>query len=118
MMASSVQAYGKVNDLERSTKHYLGPEVRTERRYSVARDIYSLGRMLKAISCSVGFYQRVGTLVKEATKETSERPSLEVFTSSISELPMLLRQYCNVRYILFQVERFKRGSVIVMSNKC
>ena len=83
VIASSVQAYGNVNDLERSTKHYLAPEVRTERRYSVASDMYSLGRMLKAISCTVGFYQRVRTLVREATKE---RPSLEVFTSTISEL--------------------------------
>ena len=87
VMASSVQAYGKVNDLERSTKHYLSPEVRIECRYSIASDIYSLGRMLKAISCMVGFYQRVRTLVKEATKERpSERPSLEVFTSTVSEL--------------------------------
>ena len=87
VMASSVQAYGKVNELERSTKHYLAPEVRIERRYSVASDIYSLGRMLKAISCTVGFYQRVRTLVKEATKERpSERPSLEVFTNTVSEL--------------------------------
>ena len=86
-MASSVQAYGKVNELERSTKHYLAPEVRIERRYSVASDIYSLGRMLKAISCTVGFYQRVRTLVKEATKERpSERPTLEVFTNTVSEL--------------------------------
>ena len=84
--ASSVQAYRKGNGTECSTKRYLAPEVRSERRYSVASDIYSLGRMLKAISCVVGFYQMVRELVKDLTKErASERPSLEVFARKISE---------------------------------
>ena len=85
--ASSVQAYRKGNGIECSTKRYLAPEVRSERRYSAASDVYSLGRMLKAISCVVGFYQRVRELVKDLTKERpSDRPSLDFFTRKISEI--------------------------------
>ena len=85
--ASSVQAYRKGSGIECSTKRYLAPEVRSERRYSTASDIYSLGRMLKAISCVVGFYQRVRELVKDLTKERpSDRPSLDFFARKLSEI--------------------------------
>lgn len=85
--ASLLQFYRNLNALECRDKSYLAPEVLRERRYSVASDMYSLGRMLKAVSCLVGFYQRVRELVKETTKEKpSERPSLEVFTQKISEI--------------------------------
>ena len=36
-------------------KSYLAPEVVSERLYGVASDIFSLGRMLKAISSLFGF---------------------------------------------------------------
>lgn len=45
VMASLVQAYGKVKNLEGNTKHYLAPEVKHKCRYSDACDIHSLGRI-------------------------------------------------------------------------
>ena len=53
-----------------SRKVYLAPEVQKERRYSVASDIYSLGRMLKAVSCLIGFYEKVRVLVKKPLTKT------------------------------------------------
>ena len=65
---------------EHSLKSYLAPEVIKERLYSTASDVYSLGKMLKAVSKMVGFYSRVRSLVKEATAERpSLRPSLDNF---------------------------------------
>ena len=65
---------------EHSLKSYLAPEVIKERLYSAASDVYSLGKMLKAVSKMVGFYSRVRSLVKEATAERpSLRPSLDNF---------------------------------------
>lgn len=65
---------------EHSLKSYLAPEVIKERLYSAASDVYSLGKMLKAVSKMVGFYPRVRSLVKEATAERpSLRPSLDNF---------------------------------------
>ena len=56
-----------------SLKSYLAPEVIKDQRYSCASDVYSLAKMLKAVSKMVGFYPRVRALVKTAT---SERMSL------------------------------------------
>ena len=65
---------------EHSLKSYLAPEVIKERLYSAASDMYSLGKMLKAVSKMVGFYPSVRSLVKEATAERpSLRPSLDNF---------------------------------------
>lgn len=69
---------------EHSLKSYLAPEVIKERLYSAASDVYSLGKMLKAVSKMVGFYPRVRSLVKEATAERpSLRPSLDSFMMRI-----------------------------------
>ena len=68
-------------------KSYLAPEVASERLYSVASDIFSLGRMLKAISSMLGFYERVRELVKMSTRDKpSERPSLDVSSRKIAEV--------------------------------
>lgn len=68
-------------------KSYLAPEVVSERLYSVASDIFSLGRMLKAISSLLGFYERVRELVKMSTRDKpSERPSLYVFSRKIADV--------------------------------
>ena len=67
------------------TKTYLAPEVMKYRLYSAASDIYSLGRMLKAVSRMVGFYPKVRALVKEATTETpSLRPCIDDFMKTLS----------------------------------
>ena len=68
-------------------KSYLAPEVVSERLYGVASDIFSLGRMLKAISSLLGFYERVRELVKMSTRDKpSERPSLYVFSRKIADV--------------------------------
>lgn len=86
--ASSALLYRrKGNVVNGKGKSYLAPEVVSERLYSVASDIYSLGRMLKAISCMVGFYERVRGLVKASnTDKRSERLSLNVFSNKIAEV--------------------------------
>lgn len=59
-------------------KKYLAPEILKGGLFSVASDVYSVGRMLKGISSVVGFYPHVRALIKEATAETPElRPSLQ-----------------------------------------
>ena len=78
--SASQRCYRKQKAPECRGKSYLAPEVLNERLYSAASDIYSLGRMLKAVSSMVGFYQRVRALVKEATDENPAlRPSLDHF---------------------------------------
>ena len=68
-------------------KSYLAPEVVRKRLYSVASDIYSLGRMLKAILCMLGFYKGVRELVKVPTKDkSSERLTLNSFSNKIAEV--------------------------------
>ena len=68
-------------------KSYLAPEVVSERLYGVASDIFSLGRMLKAISSLLGFYERVRELVKMSTRDKpSERPSLYAFSRKIADV--------------------------------
>ena len=86
--ASSAPLYRRKSKvLNCKGKSYLAPEVVSERLYSVSSDIYSLGRMLKAISCMVGFYQRVREIVKAAsTDKCSERLSLDVFSNKIAEV--------------------------------
>ena len=49
-------------------KTYLAPEVIKNGIYSIASDLYSLGRMLKAVAKAVGFYPKVRALVKEGTR--------------------------------------------------
>lgn len=86
--ASSALLYRRKSKFLKSNgKSYLAPEVVSERLYSVSSDIYSLGRMLKAISSMVGFYQRVREIVKAATTyKCSERLSLDVFSKKIAEV--------------------------------
>ena len=43
---------------------------KSQNTVSIASDIYSLGRMLKAISKLMGFYDRVRLVIKNATKES------------------------------------------------
>ncbi|CAH3032936.1 unnamed protein product, partial [Pocillopora meandrina] len=70
-----------------SRKIYLAPEVQKERRYSISSDIYSLGRMLKAVSCLIGFYEKVRVLVKKATDQNpGDRPTVEEFLQQISTI--------------------------------
>ena len=82
--ASSVTASVKRMTPEQ-TKTYLAPEIMKYRLYSAASDIYSLGRMLKAVSRMVGFYPKVRALVKEETTETpSLRPCIDDFLKTLS----------------------------------
>lgn len=88
LKASSVTLYRRNGTaMKCKGKSYLAPEVASERLYSVASDIFSLGRMLKAISSMLGFYERVRELVKMSTRDKpSERPSLDVFSRKIAEV--------------------------------
>ena len=82
--ASSVTASVKRMAPEQ-TKTYLAPEVMKYRLYSAASDIYSLARMLKAVSRMVEFYPKVRALVKEETTETpSLRPCIDDFMKTLS----------------------------------
>ncbi|PFX17119.1 Serine/threonine-protein kinase svkA [Stylophora pistillata] len=70
-----------------SRETYLAPEVQKERLYSIASDIYSLGRMLKVVSCLIGFYEKVLVVVKKATEENpGDRPTVEEFLQQISTI--------------------------------
>ena len=81
---------GKKRTASCHCKSYLAPEVLKERSYSAASDVYSLGRMLKAVSSIVGFYPRVRTLVKEAMSETpSMRPRLDDFKQKLKVVKLL-----------------------------
>ena len=89
LKASSVTLYRRNGTaMKCKEKSYLAPEVVSERLYSVDSDIFSLGRMLKAISSMLGFYyERVRELVKMSTRDKpSERPSLDVFSRKIAEV--------------------------------
>ena len=69
----------------RSRKIYLALEVPKERHNSVASDIYLLGRMLKAVSCLIGFYEKVRVLVKKAIDENpGDRLTVKEFLQQIS----------------------------------
>ena len=69
------------------SKSYLAPEVITEKKYSTASDIYSLGRMLKAVSKNLNFYHKVRDLVKLATKEEpTSRINLNQFSHEIGAI--------------------------------
>ncbi|XP_068760115.1 uncharacterized protein [Montipora capricornis] len=68
-------------------KTYLAPEVIKNRIYSIASDLYSLGRMLKAVAKVVGFYPKVRALVKEGTAELpSSRATLAFFMDELGKL--------------------------------
>lgn len=90
LKVSSAPLYRKNgNALKCKVNSYLAPEVVSERLYSVASDIYSLGRMLKAISSIVGFYPSVRELVRVSTKDKpSDRPGIEVFSHKITEVKL------------------------------
>ena len=66
-------------------KSYLAPEVVKCRQYSPASDIYSMGRMLKAIATTMGFYDKVRVVVKTATNdEPSHRANIQEFAKEIA----------------------------------
>jgi len=76
-----------VNRKRTHGKSYLAPEVLKNRHYSTASDIYSVARMLKAVSKIMGFYHRVRVLVEAATKEKpSLRPILDQLIDEISSI--------------------------------
>ena len=73
-----------VNRKRAHGKSYLALEVLINHHYSTASDIYSVGRMLKAVSKIMGFYHRVRVLVKAATVEKpSLRPILDQLIDDI-----------------------------------
>ena len=88
LKVSSVTLYRKNGTVMKCKgKSYFAPEVVSERLYGVASDIFSLGRMLKAISSLLGFYERVRELVKMSTRDKpSERPSLYAFSRKIADV--------------------------------
>ena len=68
-------------------KSYLAPEVLEYRQYSTSSDVYSLGRMLKAVSKVMGFYHSVPVVVKSATMEApSDRAKLDQLLTTIAAL--------------------------------
>ena len=68
-------------------KSYLAPEVLKYRQYSTSSDVYSLGRMLKAVSKVMGFYHRVRVVVKSATMEApSDRAELDQLLTTIAAI--------------------------------
>ena len=70
-----------------SRKIYLALEVPKERHNSVASDIYLLGRMLKAVSCLIGFYEKVRVLVKKAIDvNPGDRLTVKEFLQQISTI--------------------------------
>ena len=64
-------------------KSYLSPKVVSERLYSVASDISSLGRMLRAISSLLGFMRRSENWLKCQPERSRQRDSLDVFSRKI-----------------------------------
>ena len=78
----------KTHENSNHGKSYLAPEVvkyRQYRQYSPASDIYSVGRMVKAIATIVGFYEKFRIGVKNATNnEPSRRANNQQFTKEIT----------------------------------
>lgn len=74
-----------VNEKSVHGKSYLAPEVLKYRSYSPASDIYSMGRMLKAISTIMGFYDKVRAVTKTATElKPSHRANIKQLARKIS----------------------------------
>ena len=68
-------------------KSYLAPEVLKYRQYSTSSDVYSLGRMLKAVSKVMGFYHSVRAVVKSATMEAPPyRAELDQLITTIAAI--------------------------------
>lgn len=68
-------------------KSYLAPEVLKYRQYSTSSDVYSLGRMLKAVSKIMGFYHSVRVVVKSATMEApSDRAELDQLLTRLADI--------------------------------
>ncbi|CAH3121915.1 unnamed protein product [Porites lobata] len=75
----------KTHEKSAHVKSYLAPEVVKCRQYSPASDIYSMGRMLKAIATTMGFYDKVRVVVKTATNdEPSHRANIQEFAKEIA----------------------------------
>ena len=75
----------KTHEKSAHVKSYLAPEVIKCRQYSPASDIYSMGRMLKAIATTMGFYDKVRVVVKTATNnEPSHRGNIQEFAKEIA----------------------------------
>ena len=84
-----LQGTRKQNATEGRGKSYLAPEVKNERLYSIASDIYCLGRMLKVVSSFTGFYLKVRLLVKESTNVNSwDRPTLKDFIQKLAAVKL------------------------------
>ena len=84
-----LQGTRKQHPTGRRGKIYLAPEVQNKRLYSVASDIYSLGRMLKVVSSFTGFYPKVQLLVKEATDvNPSDGPTLKDFIQKLAAVKL------------------------------
>lgn len=76
-----------VNERSTDGKSYLAPEVLKYRKYSPASDIYSMGRMLKAISTIMGFYDKVCVVARTATElNPSHRASIKQLAKEISSV--------------------------------
>lgn len=74
-----------VNEKSAHGKSYLAPEVLKYRKYSPASDIYSMGRMLKAISTIMGFYDKAHLKAKTATEpKPSYRANIKQLAKEIS----------------------------------
>ncbi|XP_067019463.1 probable LIM domain-containing serine/threonine-protein kinase DDB_G0287001 [Acropora muricata] len=74
-----------VNERSTDGKSYLAPEVLKYREYSPASDIYSMGRMLKAISTIMGFYDKVRVVAKTATElNPPHRANIQQLAKEIS----------------------------------
>ena len=68
-------------------KSYLAPEVLKYRQYSTSSDVYSLGRMLKAVSKIMGFYHSLRVVVKSATMEApSDRAELDQILNTLADI--------------------------------
>ena len=68
-------------------KSYLAPEVLRYRQYSTSSDVYSLGRMLKAVSKIMGFYHSLRVVVKSATMEApSDRAELDQILNTLADI--------------------------------
>ena len=75
----------KTHEKSAHGKSYLAPEVVNYRQYSPASDIYSMGRMLKAIATIMGFHEKVRVVVKTATNnEPSHRANIQQFAKEIA----------------------------------
>ena len=82
--AATITVNEKAHEKSAHGKSYLAPEVVNYRQYSLASEIYSMERMLKAIETIMGFHEKVGVVVKTATNnEPSHRENIQQFVKEI-----------------------------------